>query len=234
MDLRELLTEWLAFRTETVRRRLQNPARQGRLQRLHILEGLLIAFLNIDEVIRIIRTEDKPRPVLMARFGLSEIQAEAILETEAASPGEARGDEDPRRAGRAGRRARRLEQTLGSAARLKQADPRRDREADAEEFGDARRSPIVEREAAQARPNCCRHRAGDRGAVDRGWVRAAKGHEIDPRSLCSTRPATASRHAARGKQHAASGVHRLDRPRYSLPAHSLPSARGQGEPLSGA
>ena len=105
-NLRELLAEWLRFRVETVRRRLRFRYDKV-LARLHILDGYLVAYLNIDEVIRIIRPEDEPKPVLMARFGLTDVQAEAILELEAAPPRQARGDEDPRRAGGADQGARR-------------------------------------------------------------------------------------------------------------------------------
>ena len=168
-DLRTLLEEWLAFRTDTVVRRLRH--RQEKVERrLHLLEGLLVAFLNLDEVIRIIRTEDEPRPVLMARFGLSEAQAEYILETRLRQLArleemKIRGEQEE-----LAQELERIVATLGSKARLKKL-VKDELLADAKKYGDARRSPLVVREAAQAldetelvpasrSPWCCRRRAG--------------------------------------------------------------------------
>ena len=146
-NLRDLLNEWLRFRFETVRRRLEY--RLGKVNdRLHQLEGLLIAFLNIDEVIRIIRTEDEPKPVLIARFDLSEIQAEYVLDTKLRQL--ARLEEMRIRAEQAELADERgqLERLLGSKQRLRTLI-RREIEADAEKYGDARRSPLVHRPAAE-------------------------------------------------------------------------------------
>src|SRR5213076_1165513 len=140
-SLRDLLLEWLEFRIETVRRRLQHRYDQVN-SRLHILDGYLIAFLNVDEVIKIIRREDEPKPVLMKRFGLSDLQAEAILELRLRylnklQEMEIRGEQKKLQDERAD-----LEKILSSKARLKK-QVREELERDAEEFGDKRRSPIV-------------------------------------------------------------------------------------------
>jgi topoisomerase-4 subunit A len=231
-DLRELLTEWLAFRTETVRRRLQNRLDRI-LQRLHILEGLLAAFLNIDEVIHIIRTEDKPRPVLMARFGLSEVQAEAILELKLRHL--AKLEEVKIRAEQAELDAERerLEQTLGSAARLKTLI-RKEITQDAEEFGDARSSPIVSRTEAAAfsETELMSTEAVTVVLSARGWARAAKGHDLDPGTL-QYKAGDEFKFAAKGRSNQNAIFIDSTGRTYSLPAHTLPSARGQGEPLTG-
>src|SRR5438309_11151470 len=145
--LRDLLLEWLEFRVETVRRRLQHRYDQVN-SRLHILDGYLIAYLNIDEVIKIIRREDQPKPVLMKRFKLSDPQAEAILELKLRylnklEEMQIRGEQAKLQAERAD-----LEKVLGSKARLRK-QVRDELVKDGEEFGDRRRSPIVEREAAK-------------------------------------------------------------------------------------
>src|SRR4051794_25274639 len=147
-NLRELLTEWLKFRVETVRRRLQFRYDKV-LTRLHVLEGYLIAYLNVDEVIRIIRTEDDPKARLMARFHLTEVQADAILDLRLRHL--ARLQEIEIRGEQADLVKERdaLAKTLSSEARLRRK-VRDELTADAEEFGDPRRSPIIERDAAQA------------------------------------------------------------------------------------
>jgi len=231
-DLRVLLTEWLAFRTETVRRRLQNRLDRI-LQRLHILEGLLAAFLNIDEVIHIIRTEDKPRPVLMARFGLSEVQTEAILELKLRHL--AKLEEVKIRAEQAELDAERerLEQTLGSAARLKTLI-RKEITQDAEEFGDARSSPIVSRPEATAfsETELMSTEAVTVVLSARGWARAAKGHDLDPGTL-QYKAGDEFKFAAKGRSNQNAIFIDSTGRTYSLPSHTLPSARGQGEPLTG-
>nr|WP_206202948.1 DNA topoisomerase IV subunit A [Thioalkalivibrio sp. XN8] len=232
MDLRGLLAEWLEYRLQTVTRRLQH--RLDKVEsRLHVLEGLLVAYLNIDEVIRIIRTEDEPKPVLMASFGLSDTQAEAILELKLRHLAKLeemkiRGEQD----GLAAERDR-LQKVLGSKARLKKL-VREELTADAEKHGDDRRTAIVERAAAQALDETALVPAEPVTLVlsQRGWVRAAKGHEIDPSSL-SYRSGDAFLAAARGRSNQAAMFLDSTGRVYSLPAHGLPSARGQGEPLSG-
>ncbi|MDP2141058.1 MAG: DNA topoisomerase IV subunit A [Gammaproteobacteria bacterium] len=231
-DLRALLTEWLEFRTETVRRRLQNRLDRI-LQRLHILEGLLTAFLNIDEVIHIIRTEDKPKPVLMARFALSDIQAEAILELKLRHLAKLeevkiRAEQEDLDAER-----ERLQQILGSAARLKSLI-KREITQDAEDFGDARCSLLVNRVEAQAFSETELMSTEPVTVVlsARGWARAGKGHDLDPVTL-QYKAGDSFKFAAKGRSNQnAIFIDSMGRT-YSVPSHSLPTARGQGEPLTG-
>jgi topoisomerase-4 subunit A len=228
----EILTEWLAFRLATVRRRLQHRLDKV-LARLHVLEGLLIAFVDIDTVIAIIRSEDHPKPVLMARFGLTEIQAEAILELKLRHL--ARLEETRIRGEQAELAAERdrLADVLGSEARLKAlvAD---EIAADAEKYGDARRSPIVARAEAQALSETDILPAEPMTVVlsVNGWVRAAKGHEVEPERL-SYKAGDGFHSAALGRSNQLAVFLDSTGRTYALPVHSLPSARGQGEPLSG-
>jgi len=231
-NLRDMLTEWLEFRLRTVRRRLEH--RLDKVQRrLHLLDGLLIAFLNIDEVIHIIRTEDQPKPVLMARFGLSDEQAEAILELKLRHLAKLeemkiRGEQDELAKERDA-----LEKTLSSEARLKTL-VKKELIADAEGYGDARRSPLVERAAAQALDETALVGVEPLTVVlsEKGWVRAGKGHDLDPTGL-SYKAGDGYKDAARGKSNQLATFIDSTGRSYSLPAHTLPSARGQGEPLSG-
>jgi topoisomerase-4 subunit A len=232
MGLRDILGEWLVFRVGTVRRRLEWRLDKVS-RRLHILDGLLIAYLNLDEVIRIIRREDEPKPVLMERFALSAEQAEAILETKLRHL--ARLEEMKIRGEQAelARERAELETILGSDQRLRKLVGE-ELAADAEKYGDARRSRIVEREAAQAidetalianEPVTVVLSAG-------GWVRAAKGHEIDPRAL-QYKSGDSLQSAVRGMALQQAVFLDTTGRSYCLPAHSLPSARGLGEPLAG-
>ena len=230
-NLKDLLSEWLKFRIETVRRRLQH--RFDKVQaRLHILDGLLIAYLNLDEVIRIIRREDEPKPVLMKRFKLSEIQAEAILETKLRHLAKLeemkiRGEQKE-----LARERDELEKLLKSNQKLR-ALVRDEIISDAEEFGDKRRSPLIEREAAKAIDVTQLLPTEPITVVlsEKGWVRAAKGHEVDARTL-DYKTGDKFLQAARGKTN--QQVVFLDSTgrSYTLPAHKLPSARGHGEPLA--
>lgn len=230
-NLRECLKEWLAFRIETVRRRLQH--RYDKLtDRLHILQGLLIAYLNIDEVIEIIRTEAKPRSVLMQRFGISERQAEAILELKLRHL--AKLEEVKIRAEQAAleKERERLELLLSSETRLKTL-VKTELKEDSEEFGDARRSHLRVREAAKAIDQSELVPSEPITAVlsIQGWVRAAKGHEINPRDL-SYKSSDGYLSCARGRSNQALIVLDSTGRTYAMPAHRLPSARGQGEPLT--
>jgi topoisomerase-4 subunit A len=232
MGLLPMLLEWLQFRRGTVRRRLE--WRLGKVDaRLHVLDGLLVAFLNLDEVIRIVRTEDEPKPALMRRFDLSEVQAEAILETKLRHL--ARLEEMKIRGEQAELAAEKaeLEKTLGSAARLGRL-VRAEIERDAEQFGDARRTRIVERAAAQAIDEAELVSSEPVTVVlsTAGWVRSAKGHDIDPRQL-SYKTGDAFQAAARGRSTQQAVFLDSTGRAYSLPALGLPGARGQGEPLSG-
>lgn len=231
-NLKRMLTEWLEYRTETVRRRLQYRLDKV-VDRLHILDGLLIAFLNIDEVIHIIRTEDEPKARLMERFGLSPVQADAILDLRLRHL--ARLEEMKIRGEQADLDAerKRIEQILGSPRRLKTL-MKQELERDAEEFGDERRSRIVERAAAQALDETELVSAEPVTIVlsEKGWVRAAKGHEIDAREL-AFRSGDRYQAAARGRSNQQAVFLGADGRSYSLAAHTLPSARGMGEPLAG-
>jgi topoisomerase-4 subunit A len=232
MPLKALLVEWLQFRQVTVRRRLE--WRLGKVNaRLHVLDGLLVAYLNLDEVIRIVRTADEPKPVLMKRFELSEIQAEAILETKLRHL--ARLEEMKIRGEQGELSAERdsLEKTLASKARLRKL-VRDELERDVEAFGDERRTRIVERAAAQAIDETELVASEPVTIVlsKAGWVRAAKGHEIDPRQL-SYKTGDGFEAAARGRSTQQAVFMDSTGRTYSQPAHGLPGARGQGEPLSG-
>jgi topoisomerase-4 subunit A len=202
-------------------------------RRLHILDGLLIAYLNLDEVIRIIRREEEPKPILIKRFNLSDEQAEAILETKLrhlAKLEEMKIREEQKKL--AAERDE-LEGILKSKARLKKLVAS-ELEADAVKYGDVRRSKIIEREAAQAIDETTLIANEPTTVVlsTGGWVRAAKGHEIDPRTL-QYKAGDGYQHSVRGKM--LQQVVFLDSTgrTYCLPAHTLPSARGLGEPLSG-
>ena len=231
-NLRSMLTEWLAYRTETVRRRLQFRLDKV-IARLHILDGMLIAFLNIDEVIAIIREEEKPKPVLMARFGLSDIQAESVLDLKLRHL--ARLEEMRIRTEQAELEAERnkLEKLLGSPARLKTL-VKKELLADAEEYGDDRKSPLIETRAAQAmsEQDLLPSEAVTVVLSENGWVRAAKGHDVDGLALgYKSGDAFCSQALGQSRQTA---FFLDDTGRaYALPAHSLPSARSHGEPLTG-
>jgi topoisomerase-4 subunit A len=230
-NLVELLSEWIRFRKDTVRRRLEH--RLGIVRdRLHILDGLLVAYLNIDEVIAIIRSEDEPKPVLMKRFKLSDVQAEAILNLRLRNLAKLeemkiRGEQDELTEERDV-----LEKTLSSAARLKTLIKKELLE-DAEAYGDERRTDIVEREAAQAidETELVANEPVTVVLSQRGFARAAKGHEIDPMSL-SYKSGDAFLASARGRSNQLAMFVDSTGRVYSVMAHTLPSARGQGEPLS--
>ena len=233
MGLKTLLLEWLEFRKATVTRRLKH--RLARLSaRLHILDGLLIAYLNLDEVIRIVRTEDQPKAALIERFKLSGEQAEAILETKLRHL--ARLEEMKIRGEQKELAAERdeLEKILKSKARLTKL-VRDELLGDADEYGDDRRTRLVEREAAQAITEAELLTSEPATVVlsRLGWVRAAKGHDIDARTL-SYKSGDEFQAAARGRNlQQAVFVDSTGRA-YSLDAHQLPAARGYGEPLSGS
>jgi topoisomerase-4 subunit A len=232
MGLRPLLEEWLSFRVDTVTRRLTHRLDKVNA-RLHILDGLLVAYLNLDEVIRIVRYEDDPKAALIARFQLSEAQAEAILETKLRHLAKLeemkiRGEQEKLAAERD-----ELTKLLGSKTKLKRL-VRDEIIADAAKFGDDRRSRLVERAAAQAIAETELVASEPVTVVlsKSGWVRAAKGHEIDPRSL-SYKTGDEFRAVAKGRSTQLAVFLDSTGRGYSLPAHTLPSARGQGEPLSG-
>lgn len=231
-NLRELLTEWLIFRTETVRRRLQFRLDQV-VDRLHILEGLLIAFLNIDEVIYIIRNHDEPKPAMIQRFGITGTQADAILDLKLRhlmrlEEQKIQGERDALEAER-----KKLEAILGSKKKLNKLIIKEIREA-AEEYGDARRTALVKRDEAKAldEADLMPSEAVTVVLSQQGWIRAAKGHEVDAAGL-SYKSGDGYLVSARGRSNQPLALLDTNGRSYSLPAHKLPSARGQGEPLTG-
>jgi len=226
------LQEWLLFRTDTTRRRLESRLEKVN-QRLHILDGLLIAFLNIDEVIKIIREEDKPKPVLMKHFGISDTQAEAILELKLRHLAKLeemkiRGEQQQLAEEKAG-----LELTLSSKQRLKTLVKKEIKQT-AEEFGDQRMSPIVTRQEAKALSETDLMPSESVTIVlsKMGWVRCAKGHEVDAATL-NYKSGDSYGSSAKGKSNQWAVFLDSSGRSFALLAHSLPSARGQGEPLTG-
>ena len=231
-SLRDLLSEWLEYRSQTVLRRL-NHRLEKILDRLHILEGLLIAFLNIDEVIHIIRSEDRPKPVLMKRFELSDRQAEAILDLRLRQL--AKLEEQKIRGEQSELDAERetTSKIIASKSRLKTLIKKELLE-DAKTFGDDRRSAIVQRDEAKA------FSENDLMTTEpvtlvlsvNGWIRAAKGHDIRGDEL-NYRTGDSFLCEARGKSNQTAVFLDSTGRTYALAAHTLPSARGQGEPLTG-
>ncbi|MDE0512826.1 MAG: DNA topoisomerase IV subunit A [Gammaproteobacteria bacterium] len=230
--LKTILQEWLEYRTETVRRRLQHRLEQVE-QRLHVLEGLMTAYLNIDEVIRIVREEDDPKQELMRRFDLSDAQAEAILDLRLRRLAKLeeikiRGELDELQEERES-----LQQVLGSATRLKN-QVKEEIRADMEKFGDARRSPLEQREEARALDETQLMPTEPVTVIlsGKGWVRAAKGHDIDPETL-TYRAGDDFRQAATGRSNQFAVFLDSTGRCYSIASHVLPSARSHGEPVSG-
>lgn len=228
----EILNEWIAYRRQTVRNRL-NHRLEKVLRRLHILDGLLIAYLNIDEVIEIIRTEDEPKAVLMSRFNISDTQAEAILELKLRHLAKLeemkiRGEQDELAKERDD-----LQAILGSERRLNTLI-KKEIQSDAKDYGDDRRSPLHEREEAKAMSE---HEILPSEPItvvlsDMGWVRSAKGHDIEPTNL-NYKAGDGFKGAARGKSNQAAVFLDTTGRSYSVDPLELPSARSQGEPLTG-
>jgi topoisomerase-4 subunit A len=231
-NLKMILSEWLIFRTETVRRRLQHRLDKVNA-RLHILDGLLVAFLNIDEVIEIIRTEEKPKQVFMDRFNLSDIQAESILELKLRHLAKLeemriRGEQDELNEER-----EKLEKILGSERRMKTLI-KREILADTEKYGDERCSPIVSRGEAKAFSESDLLNSDPITVVlsEKGWVRAAKGHDVAVETL-SYKSGDKYSLSIKGKSNQSAVFIDSTGRAYTVATHTLPSARGQGEPLSG-
>ncbi|MEY8772172.1 DNA topoisomerase IV subunit A [Erwinia sp. ACCC 02193] len=231
-NLLEIISEWLVYRRDTVRRRL-NFRLEKVLKRLHILEGLLVAFLNIDEVIHIIRSEDEPKQVLVSRFGISETQAEAILELKLRHLAKLeemkiRGEQDE-----LGKERDRLQGILASERKMNTL-LKKELQADSEAYGDDRRSPLREREEAKAisENELVPSEPVTIVLSQMGWVRSAKGHDIDPGGL-SYKAGDSYRAAARGKSNQPVAFIDSTGRSYTLDPVTLPSARGQGEPLTG-
>jgi len=231
LGLIDLLKQWLDFRKQTVVKRLSYRLEKIN-ERLHILEGLLIVYLHLDEVIRIIRKSDDPEKELMRRFRLSELQVEAILQIRLRQLARLEELKLKKEKSELEHEKRDIEAVLSSEGKLKRL-LKKELQADAEKFGDSRRTRIVERKEAQA------IKERDLAPADpvtvvlsaNGWVRAAKGHDIDPESL-AYKPGDSFLSAARGRSNQFAVFMDTAGRTYSLEAHSLPSARGQGEPIT--
>ena len=231
-NLLEILSEWLVYRRDTVRRRL-NYRLERVLRRLHILDGLLVAFLNIDEVIHIIRTEDEPKQILMSRFDISETQSEAILELKLRHLAKLeemkiRGEQSELE------KERDQLQAILASERKMNTLLKKELQADSASYGDDRRSPLREREEAKALSETELVPSEPVTIVlsQMGWVRSAKGHDIDPSGL-SYKAGDSYLAAARGKSNQPVAFIDSTGRSYTLDPTSLPSARGQGEPLTG-
>ncbi|WP_166357915.1 DNA topoisomerase IV subunit A [Pseudomonas akapageensis] len=231
-NLRALLVEWLEFRVNTVRRRLQ--FRLDKVERrLHLLDGLLVAFLNLDEVIHIIRTEDQPKAVLIERFALTEIQADYILDTRLRQLARLEEMKIRNEQEELAKEQAKLIALLGSETKLRKL-VRTELIKDAETYGDDRRSPIVERAEAKALSENELMPTEPVTVVlsEKGWVRCAKGHDIDATGL-SYKAGDGFKTAAAGRSNQFAVFIDSTGRSYSVAAHTLPSARGQGEPLTG-
>jgi topoisomerase-4 subunit A len=231
-SLVNLLKEWLSYRVQTVTRRLQYRLDKV-LARLHILDGLLIAYLNIEEVIRIIRYEDEPKAAMMKKFLLTDEQAEAILELKLRHLAKLEEMQIKKEQKELAEEKDGLEKILGSEKLLKNL-VKKELKQDSEKYGDKRRSPIVQRKEAQAlsQTELLPTEAITVILSESGWVRAAKGHEVDAENL-NYKSGDAFKMAALGKSNQQAVFIDSTGRTYSVSAHTLPSARGQGEPLTG-
>lgn len=231
-DIKGILSEWLGYRTETVKRRLQYRLDKVQAQ-MHLLQGLMIAYLNIDEVIAIIREKETPKPVLMKRFKLSDLQAEAVLELKLRKLAKLEEIRIKGELDELDKERKSLEQTLASTPRLKKLI-RTELQEDAEAFGDARRSPLKQREEAKAMDEMDLVPTEPLTVIlsEKGTVRAAKGQDIDPEAL-AYRTGDAFRSAAFGRSNQNAVFLDSTGRCYTVPAHTLPSARGLGEPVAG-
>ena len=230
--LLEILNEWLAFRRTTVTRRLQYRLDKV-LSRLHILEGLMIAFLNIDEVIEIIRNEDDPKAELMTRFNLSDEQADAILNLRLRHLAKLEENQLKAEQDELEKERLNLEAILGSERRLNTLIKKEIQE-DAKKYASPRMSQLVEREEAKMISESDMTPAEPVTVIlsEMGWVRCAKGHDIDPKSLSYKAGDNYRAHACGKSNQAVVFIDSTGRS-YALDPLSLPSARSQGEPLTG-
>lgn len=225
------LIEWLEFRTQTVTKRLSYRLEKV-IDRMHILEGMLVAFLNIDEVIHIIRTQDNPKAVLIKKFKLSEIQAEAILELKLRQIAKLEEIKIQSEQDSLQKERDTLEKILGSPARLKSL-LKKELEEDLKKYGDARRSPLVERSEAKV-INVVERLPLELVTLvlsDKGWIRSAKGHEVEGNTL-SYKSGDGFKMQVQGKSSDQALFLDSTGRSYAVAVHSLPSARGFGEPLS--
>jgi topoisomerase-4 subunit A len=230
-SLKDCLQEWLDFRLSTVRRRLTHRLEKVS-DRLHILDGLMVAFLNIDEVIRIIRNSDEPRPALVSAFSISERQAEAILELRLRQIAKLEEIKIKAEQVSLAKEQQKLEALLKSNRKLKTV-VRKELISDAEEFGDERRSPLVARNAAKALEENQLIPTESITVIlsEKGWIRAAKGHDIDAVNL-NFKSGDRLLFSITGRSNDQLVVLDSSGRAYSVPAHSLPSARSLGEPLN--
>lgn len=230
-NLLDILSEWLVFRRDTVRRRLQYRLDKV-LDRLHVLEALLIAFLNIDEVIRIIRENDEPKPVLIERFLLTDRQAEAILELKLRHLAKLEEFKIRAEQDELNKEREYLQGILGSESKLTKLI-RTELLADAKKYGDDRRSPIVQREEAKAlsEKELLPSEAVTVILSEKGWVRCAKGTDVDGNSL-QYKAGDGFKSAASGRSNQYAAFIDSSGRSFAAEAHDLPSARGQGEPLT--
>lgn len=231
MDLKSILTEWLVFRVATVSKRLQHRLDEI-LKRIHVMQGLMIAYLNINEIIQVIQQADDPKVVLMQRFELSDQQTEAILELKLRRLARLEEIKIDRELKTLEEERGKLQQLLDSKKRLRTLVGK-EIEADAKAFGDSRKCPLVERSAAQAMDDKKLLQVEDVTVVlsAKGWVRAAKGHDIDPCSL-GYREGDSFKCSASGYSNQGTVFIDSSGRCYTLLAHTLPSARSYGEPLS--
>ena len=230
-SIRRILLEWIEIRKSTVTRRLQYHLNKIE-KRLHILGGLILAYLNIDEVIQIIREEDQPKPVLMERFGLDEIQAEAILELKLRHLAKLEEMEMRREQEELEAKAAIIREQLANPESLKNLIINELKD-DAKKFGDDRRSPIVQRAEASAISEQDFMPADPVTVIlsDAGWIRCAKGHDVDAENA-NFRAGDKYLSHAQGKSNQKVYVMDESGRSYALPISALPSARGLGEPLS--
>lgn len=231
-NLVQILTEWLQFRRTTVTRRLQYRLDKV-LDRLHILQGLLIAYLNIDEVIHVIRHEDEPKAALIDRFGLSETQAEAILNLRLRHLAKLEENELQAEKDRLEEERDSLQLILGSERRLNTLI-KKEIQQDAQTYASQRLSPLVQRAEAKAISESDMTPAEPVTVIlsEMGWVRCAKGHDIDVQNLSYKAGDKYLSHAYGKSNQAAVFIDSTGRS-YALDPLSLPSARSQGEPLTG-
>ena len=232
-DLKAILIEWLKFRVTTVTRRLRWRLEKVNY-RLHILAGLLIAYLNIEEVIKIIRTEDNPKPILMKRFQLTDIQAEEILNLRLKNLAKLEEMKIRSEQEELQKEKSELDKILGSKARLKTLI-KKELNEDARQYGDERRSRIRESKfSAQALDETSLVSIEPITVIlsGKGWVRSAKGHEVDPYTL-NFKSGDELKDFARGRSNQQAVFLDSSGRAYTLPSHGFPSARSFGEPLSG-
>ena len=231
-SIKDLLSDWIAFRKTTVTRKLEHRLDQVD-DRLHILEGLLIVYLDLDKVIKIIRQSDNPKKELAKKFKISDIQANAILEIKLRQLAKLEQIKLEEERDALKKEKKELEKILNSKARLKTFIKNELKEIK-ENFGDDRKSPIIESSSAKmfSEEDTITSDPVTIVLSNAGWIRSAKGHEIDPSTL-SYRGEDKLKDFSRGRNNQLCVFIDALGKAYTLPAHTLPSARGLGEPLTG-